>query len=145
MTATASIQNADRLLAKLRRFPEAARVKVREAMAAQADEIIGMMRRLVPVDEGDLRDSIGWRWGMRAPKGSISVGTLDVTGRGDMTITIYAGNAKAYYARWQEFGTVKMAANPFFYPAWRASRKAVRRRVQAAMRRAAREVAASGS
>ena len=140
---TATILNAERLLAKLRRLPDAAREQIKIAMAEQADEIVDMMRRLVSVDEGDLRDSIGWRWGAKAPKGSMSVGTVN-PGVGGLTITIYAGNSKAFHARWIEFGTVKMGSRPFFFPSWRAGRKSAKNKVRAAIRKAAKQVASAG-
>lgn len=139
----AEIQNAERLLQKLRRIPQAAKVSIREAMAEQADEVVAFMKRRVPVDEGDLRDSIGWRWGSRAPAGSIGVATVGARDS-DLTITIFAGGQSAFHARWVEFGTVKMAARPFFFVSWRANRKHIRRRIQAAVRAAARRVAAGG-
>lgn len=138
MTVTAKITNETELLRKLTRLPAKMKERVAEVMAKQADEIVAMMKRLVPVDEGDLRDSIAWKWGRRAPKGAMSVATVD---GGDLAITIYTTDFKA---RWQEFGTVKMAANPFFFVSWRASRKGIRRRIQGALRQAAKEVA-SGS
>ena len=51
-----------------------ARVKqaARAAMEKGAEETVAMMKRLVPVKSGTLRDSIGWTWG-KAPAGSISV------------------------------------------------------------------------
>lgn len=142
MTATATVINADRLLAKLGKLPAEIEAQIKLAMEAQADEIVGMMRRLVPVDQGDLRDSIKWTWGT-APKGSMKVAAVVSSRSRGVTITIYAGDNKAFYARWQEFGTVKMPANPFFFVSWRAGRKGAKRRIQTAMRAAARKVAAS--
>jgi HK97 gp10 family phage protein len=56
---------------------------------------------------------------------------------------LFAGNDRAYYGRFVEFGTVKMAKRPFFFPAYRAHRKSAKRSIQAAVRAAAREVAGS--
>lgn len=142
--ATAEIKNADRLLRKLTIIPEAMREKIRVAMADEADEIVAMMKRLAPVDDGDLRDSIGWRWGSKAPKGSMSLGTVQAPAMGStLTLTIYAGNNKAFYARFVEFGTVKMVKRPFFFPSYRARRKEAKRAIRAAVRAAARQVVAS--
>ena len=142
--ATAEIKNADRLLRKLTIIPEAMREKIRVAMADEADEIVAMMKRLAPVDDGDLRDSSGWRWGSKAPKGSMSLGTVQAPAMGStLTLTIYAGNNKAFYARFVEFGTVKMVKRPFFFPSYRARRKEAKRAIRAAVRAAARQVVAS--
>jgi HK97 gp10 family phage protein len=141
----ATVKGADALLRKLQFLPSAMREAIRNAMADQADEVVAMMKRLVPVESGDLRDSIGWRWGSRAPKGSMAVASVSsgLGGLGkDLQLTIFAGSSEAFYARWVEFGTVKMPGRPFFFVSWRASRKSVRRKMRAATRIAARQVAA---
>lgn len=157
----ARIIGMDPLVRKLRVIPDKTRAKMRVALAEQADEIVGLMKRLVQVDEGDLRDSIGWTWGTKVPKGAMAIATR---GKGDLSITIFAGNEKAYYARWIEFGTgrheiphapahvAKMLkdgvhpgskAFPFFYPGWRAGRKAAKAAIRKAMREAIREMGPS--
>ncbi|TWB20044.1 HK97 gp10 family phage protein [Rhizobium sp. ERR 1071] len=143
------ITNLDRLNRKLKQLPAIAREMIRAEMAKAADEIVGMMKRLAPVlavpvkdrRSGALRDSIGWTWGS-APKGSAVVATV-ASKSGDMAITIYAGNAEAYYARWVEFGTQKMRAQPYFYVSWRANKRRTVRRLGKAVRDAAKKVAAS--
>lgn len=109
-----------------------------DAMEKGASEIVAMMKSLVPVDKGDLKRSIGWTWG-DAPKGSISMGTVNGSS-GNAKITIYAGDDKAFYARWVEFGTRKATAQPFFYVAWRTNKKRFRRRVSTAVGKAVRRI-----
>ena len=143
------ITNLDRLNRKLKQLPAVARELIRAEMAKAADEIVGMMKRLAPVlavpikdrRSGALRDSIGWTWGA-APKGSVVVASV-ASKSDDMRITIYAGNAEAYYARWVEFGTQKMQAHPYFYVSWRANKRRTVRRLGKAVRDAAKKVAAS--
>lgn len=96
----------------------------KKAMAKGADELVAMMQRLVPVDQGDLRASIGWTWG-EAPKGSTVLAESTPTERG-LKITVYATD---YKARWLEFGTVKMRAQPYFFPSWRTLRKRIKARI----------------
>ena len=142
--ATAEIKNADKLLRKLTIIPEAMREKIRVAMAHEADEIVAMMKRMAPVESGDLRDSIAWRWGTKAPKGSMSLGAVSAPAMGStLSLVIFAGNNEAFYARWVEFGTVKMAKRPFFFPSYRAGRKQAKKAIRAAVRAAAKQVAAS--
>lgn len=148
MPVTVKVQNAERLYRKLTRIPEAMREKIRVAMAAEADEIVELMKRLVPVEPGkpDLRDSIGWRWGARAPRGSASVGQVRAPSEfgSTLTLTIYAANNQTFYGTFVEFGTRKMAARPFFFPSYRARRKEAKAAMRAAVRAAARQVAAGG-
>lgn len=108
-------------------IPARVRAAARAAMEKGADEVVAMAKGLAPVDKGDLRDSIGWTYG-KPPKGSRVIAKSDPSS-GELVITIFAGNDKAYYAAWLEFGTVKMQQHPFFFPSWRALRTRVRSRV----------------
>lgn len=118
-------------------IPERVRIRTRAAMEKGADEIVAMAKSLVPVDSGDLRDSIGWTWG-DAPKGSIVLAS-SAPDRGGERITIYAGNDEAYYARWVEFGTQKNLPSPFFFPSYRALKRRVKGRITREMRKAIKE------
>ncbi len=165
----AGILNLARLERKLKRLPAATEAAIRAAMEKAADEIVALAQRLVAVDDGTLRDSIGWTWGA-PPRGSLTLGKVarSAIGKG-LTITVYAGNSEAFYARWVEFGTRPHAieavhaevlgadgrfgvrvdhpggmARPFFFPAYRANRKSAKARVRRATRQAARKVAAGG-
>ncbi|MBD9542947.1 HK97 gp10 family phage protein [Ensifer sp. ENS04] len=155
---TTKVIGLDRLNKKLALLPIAAQRKIRDAMEDGAREIVAMMKSLVSVDSGDLRDSIDWTWGA-APKGSLTIAS--VRGRGmsstgsENTITIFAGNADAYYARFVEFGTAAhtaggmfagatipaIAASPFFFVSYRANRRRVKRKITQAVNKSAREVA----
>jgi HK97 gp10 family phage protein len=148
------ISDLNKKVAQLPRRIEAA---ARAAMETGADELVDMMKRLVPVDSGDLRNSIGWTWG-NAPKGAKVISQSDPDARG-LRITIYAGNEKAYYAAWVEFGvegqtagqkitnkagrtrtsrrtTKGGKAQPFFFPSYRALRKRIRDRIRRETRKA---------
>lgn len=152
------IQGLDRLKRKLQAFPDAARDEIIKAMEQSAAEVVAMAKSLVPVDSGGLRDSIGWTWG-DPPKGAISIASAKGLRRqGSMFITIYAGNSEAYQARWVEFGTSAhvnggkfagsqhpgTAAQPFFFPAFRALRKRIKSRLTRAINKAAKRVASGG-
>ena len=135
------ILNLVKLQRKLDRLPQVAKARIRAAMEEAANEIVAMMKSLVPVDDGYLRDSIGWTWG-KAPKGASIVSTVKARLGGDMTITIYAGSIEAFYARWQEFGTQDMPASPYFFVSWRANKKSAKATMRKATRAAAKQVAA---
>lgn len=162
---TARVLNLARLERKLKQLPAAAIAEIRKEMAGAADEIVAMMKSLVAVRDGDLRDSIGWTWGKK-PKGSSVIAVVQASLASDLTITIHAGDDKAYHARWVEYGTRPhavgkgsdlsagsrkqsggmhpgMKAQPFFMVSWRANRRNARRKVRAGVRKAARIVAGS--
>lgn len=139
------IQNLERFKRKLAAMPVAAKEEIRAAIALSADEIVDLMKRLVSVDKGDLRDSIAWTWG-DAPKGTTVVAT---TSRGAATAaglvaTIYAGGGDAFHAFWVELGTQHMSAQPFFFPAFRVGKKRAQSRIARATTKAAKKVAAGG-
>ncbi|MEQ1403837.1 HK97-gp10 family putative phage morphogenesis protein [Neorhizobium sp. Rsf11] len=150
-----TIEGLDRLNRKLTKtIPEAAYRRVKEALEQSADEAIAVMKGLVPVDSGELRDSIAWTWG-DAPKGAIALATSTAKA-GDLRITIYAGGGDAYYARFVEFGTSPhpnkglfagsmhpgTPAQPFFYPGWRLVRRKVKGRVTRNIKKAIKEASA---
>ncbi len=149
------ILNLDRLNRKLAKLPAVAKQMIRQAMEAKASEIVAMMKNLVPVDDGTLRDSIGWTWG-NAPKGSLVIASVQSTGSDGMTLTIYAGDREAFYARWVEFGTARhengglfagsnhpgTTAQPFFFVSWRVNKKRTVRAIRKASRDSAKKVAA---
>lgn len=154
-----------RIQQRMAMIPKRVREAVRPSIEKAADDIVAMAKALCPVDEGDLRDSIGWTWGT-APAGSMA---LAMGTGGDLTITIYAGNDEAFYARWVEFGTASgmvgrrvatdavgkrgrkrkgrkvyrnhpgTTAQPFFFPAYRLGKKQAANRIKRAISKAVKE------
>lgn len=180
--AKVTISGLDKLNRKLIQLPHRAEKEIKLAMEAGAQDVVNMAKALVPVGQssgvnssnnpGALRDSIGWTWGNKAPKGSIKLGSIgNSSGRrpGDLVITIFAGNDEAFYARWVEFGTKShgidavnapvmgragvnfgthvnhpgAVATPFFFPAYRAMKKRIKGRMARAINKSARDVASS--
>lgn len=142
------LKGLPQLKAKLIKLKEQTAEQIRPAMAQAAQSVVDMMQRQVPVDSGDLRESIGWTFGDK-PKYAQAVSRQSV---GGLTVTIFAGNTKVRYAHLVEFGTAPHAqggmfegtehpgtnAQPFFYPSWRASRKAVKAALRKAIKEAVR-------
>ena len=118
-------------------------------MEAGAQEIVDEMKRLVPIDSGDLRDSIGWTWG-DVPAGSFVVDEIrSGKNKGDqfatLRIKIYAGSRDAFYARFVEFGTrTGSPAQPFFYVTWSKEKAKFRRRIRASVKQAVKEAWTNG-
>ena len=136
------MEGKEALRAKLRALPDAIKAQIAAALEAGAQEIVRLAQSLVPIDQGDLRKSIGYTFGA-APKGSVVLAQSSGE-QSDLRITIYAGDSDAFYARWIEFGTQKMRARPFFFPAYRANKRRVRSRITRAVNKAARTVAKGG-
>lgn len=139
---TQGLANLNRKLT--RSIPEKVYNQVRDVLAAQADKIVAQMKRHAPVDSGDLQMSISWCWG-NAPKGTMTVGTVG-TGKGGrsfkqgkdktgLRISIFAGGGDEYYAWFVEFGTQHMAAEPFFFPIYRANRRSAKAAITRAITR----------
>lgn len=154
-------------VAEFRRFmyqtvPDTVRREARAALEKGADELVDMMKSLAPVQDGALRESIGWTWG-EPPAGSISMDEIGPADDPSMRIIIYAGSSEAFYARWVEFGTQShnvyrtadvsrgrgqswgvmhpgAAAHPFFWPAYRAMRSRIKSRITRAINKAIRSL-----
>lgn len=113
------------------------------SLRQSAIELTADQRALVPVDEGDLRASIGWSEG-----GVLTADERKKAGPrlrpGDIGVLVFVGGNKAYYAHMIEFGTVKMTARPFFFPPYRALRRRIRNRARRAARAAARAAVQKG-
>lgn len=151
-----TILGLSKLNRKLAKLPAAAEKRIKEAMGQGADEIVALMKSLVAIDSGELRDSIGWTWG-DAPKYSQKIATVK-SADGKLVITIYAGNSKVRYAHLVEFATKAhengglyagtmhpgTSAQPFFFVSYRALRRRTKSRITRAINKSAKEVAANG-
>lgn len=157
------VQGLAELERRFRQIPDEVRAEVAQRMERLADRIVAEMRARAPKRTGALARSINWTWGS-APKGAMTLGSVGGGGRrpdaryGAMRITIYAGGTPetlrkqrrssgtrasdkkrsgtfdANNALYQEFGTSRMAANPFFFPVWRARRRDVSGAVRAGVK-----------
>lgn len=113
-------------------MPEKMRSAVDKTLSEAADELVEQMRVAVPVDQGELRDSI-----QKKP-------IEDTLGVGRMGYRVVAGERgkgkKAWYVRFVEFGTsTGSPAQPFFFPTYRRLKRRIRSRLTRALRRAAKE------
>ncbi|MGE0853646.1 MAG: HK97-gp10 family putative phage morphogenesis protein [Hyphomicrobiaceae bacterium] len=128
-------------LAKFQRrmaaIPKAARLAVRPALERSAEELAETMRRLAPVDEGDLKESIA----VTPPGGTTPAysqpGGSRVAGETEILITV--GNTDVRYAHLLEYGTTKAHAQPFFWPAYRLLKKKLQGRIKRSVAKAIRE------
>ena len=157
------IEGLEDVLKRYDALPNLVVAELTRAMERGARRIVKLMKQLAPVESGALRDSIGWTWGA-APKGALAVGTVAAGKGASIAITIYAGGSETTArkqrrasgsrksdqgrsghfdsdnARYQEFGTSKMPAQPYFYPAWRAEKRGFKLSQTAAIRKAAKQL-----
>lgn len=135
------VQGVAALHARFQAVPKKVRVEVAKQLEKEAEKLVREMRAIAPKRSGDLASAIRWTWG-EAPAGSLvlarSRGGQDF---GKVAITVYVaagGDAvpDAFYARFQEFGTIHMPANPFFFPVYRANKRRIRSNLTRAVKRA---------
>jgi len=121
-----------------------------------------MQKQYAPEDSGDLKRSIRYVKGSYKPENSNVRGmTAGVEGDPDLTVTIVAGDDKAWYARLVEFGTAPheirpkrpggllningrliesvshpgAKPTPFFYGPYRALKRTIRGRITRATKK----------
>lgn len=97
------------------------------AVVEAANLIIATQKRLVPVDDGDLRDSIHQE--------------QDVKSENATRVLIVAGGEEAPHARLIEFGRQNAPASPFFFVGYRVERKRAKAIIAKAVRAAVRSAA----
>ena len=136
-----AVKGLDKFNARMKRIPVAARKAAIASVIEGAEEVAGLQKRLAPVDQGDLRDSIHV-----TPPGQSTPPYSQPSGQRVAKPTeaiITAGNTKVRTAHLVEFGTAPhinggwaagtqnpgTKPSPFFFPAWRALRRRVRSRV----------------
>lgn len=142
----AGFKNAKRASRRLRAIPPLVRKQVRAQLTANAAELVRAQKAFAPVDDGDLRASIRFEdassagriamtvkaGGSRTTKAigtrtydrEVNINTGDTRGRAKKA----GGKSVTYdYALGQEFGTEDMPANPFFFPPYRAKKRAFKR------------------
>lgn len=110
-----------RIIARMKAIPVAIRIAMREELDKQAAFLVERIRPNVPRDHGDLADSLEWHRAQRSDRLSVIITEGETN-----------DPEKKRKARAVEFGRPDMAAQPHFYPTYRANKKPI----NAALRRA---------
>jgi HK97 gp10 family phage protein len=121
--------NRARVLGRMKALPVAVRIAARESLDKRAAFLVEAIRPRVPRDQGDLAESLEWHRSPRSDRITVVV-TEGVTDDPE----------KKRKARAVEFGRPDMAAQPHFYPTYRANKKKMRRDVFADIRKAIKKV-----
>lgn len=130
-----AFSNVARLRRRLKAIPKGVRKAVHAQLEANSKELNEAQRRFAPKDDGELRGSMVTE--------DVSTSTriaYRVKAGGDATRRPIRNSKKGSptydYALAQEYGTKNMPANPFFWPPYRAKRKAFAARVNRAAKKA---------
>ena len=122
---------------KMKAMPEAVSQAVGPAALKGAQDIADMVEHLAPEDTGDLVGSVAVTpGGQQTPPYSHPGGSYTVP-EGAAAVTV--GNSDVRYPHLQEYGTTKMAAQPFFWPAVRSMQKRATNRVKRAIAKAVKD------
>jgi len=145
------VQGLDRFKAAMKRMPASVKATAISSTLQGANELVALQKSLVPVDKGDLRDSIvvtppgGTTPPYSQPGGSRTAGPIQAI--------VTAGNTKVRYAHLVEFGVAPhvnggehagtqnpgYAAEPFFWPSFRALRGRIKGRITRNINKAIKE------
>lgn len=123
----------ERLKRRMEAIPIAVRAAVMPALETSGQELVATMKQLAESsrDSGDLIDSIVMTpAGQSTPPYSQPGGSKVVP---ENAVMVTAGNSKVRYPHLVEYGTAKAAAQPFFWPAFRLTRKRITSRVKRAV------------
>jgi hypothetical protein len=129
-----------RTLARLQRIPEGVKTAAFEELKKQADALAAKITQAVPVDTGALKASI------RVEPGSRPLSLKVLAGGSRTKRNMRRGTSTEFdYARAVEFGHTTEAGGltpgqPFFFPVYRWKKKALKRAVGAAGRKAAKKI-----
>lgn len=122
--------NRKRAIARMRALPSAVRAAARAELDVQTAFLVEQIRPNVPKEHGDLAASLEWH---RSPRRDKLVNIV-TEGRNQ------PGDDKGRKARAVEFGRPDMAAQPHFFPTYRANKKRIARALMMAVRAAIKKV-----
>lgn len=122
---------------RMKAIPQAVREGVKPSLIAAAEIVADAMRALAPVDEGDLRGSIAVTGPLENTPPYSQPGGAAMVSENAAAVTV--GNSNVRYPHLQEYGTKHAAAQPFFWPGFRLTRKKAMIRIKTGLSRAIRK------
>ncbi|WP_127111720.1 HK97-gp10 family putative phage morphogenesis protein [Shimia sediminis] len=132
-------QQSKELEKRLLAIPEVVRKGVQPALIKGAEETAAIARALVPVEEGDLKESITVTEPGHTTPAYAEGGGKRTASSNQALVT--AGNENVRHGHLQEFGTVKQEAQPFMRPAARLVKPKAQRRISRAIGQAIKKAA----
>lgn len=124
--------------ARLDALPKKVIAAVQPALIVSGNELVSRMQTLAPEDTGALKGSIA----MTPPNGTTPAHSQPGGARtaGPNEVLVTAGNSEVRYPHLVEYGTAHAPAQPYFWPAYRLSKKRIANRLKRAIGKAVREV-----
>lgn len=119
---------------KMRALPEAVSKAVGPAALLGAQEIADAVEHLAPERTGDLKNTVTVTGPGQATPPYSQPGGSHTVPEGAAAVSV--GSSDVRYPHLLEFGTTKMAAQPYFWPAFRSNRKRAANRIKRAMAKA---------
>lgn len=126
--------NLQRLLRRMEAIPKQMRKAIKPALDQSGEEMVRLARNFAPRDDGTLQQSIVYRDG----PGELAV-TVQAGGEATTRPVRNGADATYDYALAQEYGTREMSANPFFWPAYRLTKKKLKARIRRAVSKAVKD------
>ena len=128
MAVTMKLEGFKELERELERLSKSVgKAALRRALRKSAQPLADKMQAGAPVEEGDLRDSIGVSTKLSPRQSRLHRKMF----RNDKaSVEMFVGAGPLPQAHLQEFGTVKQSPQPFARPAWDADNKAMLERLK---------------
>lgn len=118
-----------------KRLPASIRVAAKKSLQKSGESLVFALQSVAPYETGELRTAIRYRI------------TEDFDA---VALTIIGGDRRTLEgshqkARLQEFGTVNMEANPWFFPMYRRRKRAIQNSLNRAIKKAIKDSAGNAS
>lgn len=127
----------ERLLRRLDAIPKEVQEAVRPALEKSGQELVDRMKLLAPEDTGALRDSITMTPPGQSTPPYSQPGGSRVAKPNEVLVTV--GNSDVRYPHLVEYGTAQAPAQPYFWPAFRLTRRRIERRLKRAISKAVKD------
>ena len=127
----------DRLLKRLEAIPKEVRDAVKPALIKSGNELVDRMKALAPEDTGKLKASLHATLpGETTPAYSQPGGSRKAK---ENEVLVTVGDEKVRYSHLVEYGAAKTHAQPYFWPAYRLTKKRIKTRIKRAITKAVRD------
>jgi HK97 gp10 family phage protein len=133
----ATSQQLARLQRRLEAIPVKVKAAVQPALIKSGEELVSRVQALAPENTGALKDSITATAPGQATPPYSQPGGSKIAAENQVVVT--AGNTDVRYPHFVEYGTAAAPAQPFFWPAYRLTKKRITNRIKRAISKAVRE------